>query len=131
MSLKSFIKKAGKSIGKAKNILLPIAGVAAGLALPGVGGLIGKVLDKGKGVLDKVKAAKAKNPGILGIGDKKPGIFGIGTGKGLAKVLGKNGEDGEDGEDGENGTPGTNGKNGVSPLVMLLGGGLALYAATR
>lgn len=128
MSLKSFIKKAGKTISKAKNVLLPIAGVAAGLALPGVGGAIGKLLSKGKDVADKVKEVKEKTPGFLGIGDKKPGILGIGTGKGLARVLA--GKDGEDGEDGTPGAPGASAE-GVPTWLKLLGAGGALYAFTR
>lgn len=84
MSLKKFVKRAGKTIGKAKNVLLPLAGVAAGLALPGIGGLVGKVVSKGTGALNKVK-----DKGFLGIGDKKPGIAGIGTGKGILKALGQ------------------------------------------
>lgn len=72
------VKSVGKGIAKAKDVLLPIAGVAAGLALPGIGGVVGNVLTKGKDVLKKV----------TGIGDEKPGIFGIGTGKGILKALG-------------------------------------------
>lgn len=137
MSLKKFLKKAGKAIGKAKNVLLPIAGVAAGLALPGVGGVIGKVLNKGKDLLGKAKAAKESAGGFLGIGDKKPGILGIGTGKGLAKVLGgKDGEDGSDGADGADGAAGAAGTpgaaaGGIPSWVKLAGGALAVYALAK
>lgn len=132
--LKKLVKKAGntakdigKGIAKAKNVLLPLAGVAAGLALPGVGGIIGKVFSKGKDVLDKVEKVKEKTgifgigdgkPGVAGIGDGKPGIFGIGTGKG---VLGKEKTEQSYSSAGGFAEPEPE-KKGISPALLSLGG---------
>lgn len=101
--LKKLVKKAGnvvkdvgKGIAKAKDVLLPIAGVAAGLALPGIGGIVGKVVGKigGKaggaiGKISQITGIGDGKPGVFGIGDDAPGILGIGTGAAALKALKK------------------------------------------
>jgi F0F1-type ATP synthase membrane subunit c/vacuolar-type H+-ATPase subunit K len=133
--LKNLVKKAGntvkdigKGLAKAKNVLLPIAGVAVGLALPGVGGAIGNILSKGKDVLEKADKAQKKTagifgigdgkPGVAGIGDGKPGVFGIGTGK---DVLGTKKAEQPYTVQGGYGEPDTE-KKGISPALLGLGG---------
>lgn len=132
--LKKFVKSAGKTISKAKNVLLPLAGVAVGLALPGIGGAIGgavsKIGTKGGGIISKITKA-------TGIADGKPGVLGIGTGKGILEALkGKNGADGEDGKDGASATGAfggaqPDGQEGLPGWLKAAGIGLALFAATR
>lgn len=102
--LKNASKFVGKQAGKVVSspLLSGAIGLAAGIALPGIGGALGKgissVVSKvggklkgGKmnsaldGVLDKVEAgANDAAKGFLGIGDGKPGLFGIGTGRSRA-----------------------------------------------
>ena len=134
--LKNLVKKAGKAVSKAKNVLLPIAGVAVGLALPGIGGVVGgaisKIGGKAGGVISKVSE-------VTGIGDGKPGIFGVGTGKAIEGLLkGKKGADGEKGNAGASASANVS-AGGAQPDEQEAGipgwvkaaGLLGLFLATR